>query len=167
MFRWWAHRGSNLGLANFEPEPLSHTSNRRTSNRLDFFCKQSGTVGARFAMSAPAPSAQGHCGVVLVTADALEALGENHGQTYGYSIDHAVEGGGVVGSRAPFARIFEAMSHSAETFDCRSTVLSSRQRTPGKPLNRRYSGKAVESLEQGQHDCMRGAEDSRRSNRLR
>jgi hypothetical protein len=35
------------------------------------------------------------------------------------------------------------------------------------PLNRRYSGKAVESLEQGQHDCMRGAEDSRRSNRLR
>ena len=69
--------------------------------------------------------------------------------------------------RAPFARIFEAMSHSAETFDCRSTVLSSRQRTPGKPLNRRYSGKAVESLEQGQHDCMRGAEDPRRSNRLR
>jgi Protein of unknown function (DUF3489) len=43
--------------------------------RLDFICEQSGSVYT-LAMSAPAPPAQGHCGVVVVTADAVATRGK-------------------------------------------------------------------------------------------
>jgi hypothetical protein len=35
----------------------------------------------------------GHCGVVLVTADAVEARGEHHGKAYRYPTDRLVGGG--------------------------------------------------------------------------
>src|SRR5208282_34327 len=35
----------------------------------------------------------GHCGVVLVTADAVEARGEHHGKAYRYPADRLVGGG--------------------------------------------------------------------------
>jgi hypothetical protein len=41
-------------------------------------------------MSAPAPPANGHCGVVLVTVDAVEARGENHGEAHRYSVDRSM-----------------------------------------------------------------------------
>src|SRR5271168_71378 len=44
-------------------------------------------------MSVLAPPALGRRGVALVTADVVEARGQNHGRTYGYPGIHAVERG--------------------------------------------------------------------------
>jgi hypothetical protein len=41
------------------------------------------------------PRAKRHCGVVLVTAEAVDARGDHHGKAYRYPKDRFVPGGGA------------------------------------------------------------------------
>jgi hypothetical protein len=45
--RWWAHKGSNLGALIKSQAFFGTLAISRASNRLDFFCEQSGSVAAR------------------------------------------------------------------------------------------------------------------------
>ena len=58
---------------------------------LDLCCEDSGSVGAPVMRRSPTPPAQGHCGVVLVTPDAVGTRGEHHDKANRYPADRLGE----------------------------------------------------------------------------